>query len=236
MFDGRRSFSMRTLRFKTMLALALMIFAAAQTTRASAAAGSYQFTLTEDKYLKYVEFDASTDANGNASGFIYMTDEAVITLQDVDGTGEPKERYAGYNFKAEVDGLIVTEKEVVINKEVVLEKRAVLSATIRDASNLAFVGQRVLLTVADYGDNTRVPDGVTWGVYKPIDRRWVPSDAELKEDPGVGLRWWATDAERRDDVGYEMPRDETFGTQTFPAATYGFVDMSNTSGDIRVSS
>lgn len=227
---------MRTLRFTTMLALILTIFAAAQTAHAAAAAGSYQFTLTEDKYLKYVEFEASTDANGNASGFIYMTDEAVITLQDVDGSGEPKERFAGYNFKADVDGLVVIESEVIINKEVVLEKRAVLSATIRDASNLAFVGQRVLLTVADYGDNLRVPDKVTWGVYKPIDRRWVASDAELKEDPGVGLRWWATDAEVKGDVGYEMPRDDSFGTKTFPIATYGFVDMSNMSGDIRVSS
>lgn len=212
---------MRTLRFTTMLALVLTVFAAAQTAHAAAAAGNYQFTLTGDKYLKYVEFEASTDDKGNASGFIYMTDEAIITLQDVDGSGEPKERFVGYNFKADVDGLIVTED------------KAVLSATIRDASNQLFIGQRVLLTVLD-GEKTRVPDTLTWGVYKPIDRRWVPSDAELKEDPGVGLRWWATDAERRDDVGYAMPRDETIGTQTFPLATYGFVDMADMAGDIRV--
>ena len=216
---------MRTLRFTTMLALVLTIFAAAQTTRAaSAAAGSYQFTLTGDKYLKYVEFEASADDKGVASGFIYMTDEAVVVLQDVDGSGEPKEKFAGYNFKAEVDGLVVNEN------------KAVLSATIRDASNQAFIGQRVLLTVEDNGDNSRVPDRLTWGVYKPIDRRWVPSDAELKEDPGVGLRWWATDAEQRGDVGYEMPRDEKTGTQTFPLATYGFVDASDGAGDIRVTS
>jgi hypothetical protein len=214
---------MRTLRFTTMLALVLTFFAAAQTARAaSAAAGSYQFTLTGDKYLKYVEFEASTQADGSASGFIYMTDEAVITLQDVDGSGESKEKFVGYNFKADVDGLIVTEN------------KAVLSATIRDASNQAFIGQRVLLTVEDNGDNTRVPDRLTWGVYKPIDRRWIPSDAELKDDPGVGLRWWATDAERRDDVGYQMPRDEKVSTQTFPLATYGFVDASDGAGDIRV--
>lgn len=215
---------MRTLRFTTMLALVLTVFAAAQTTRAaSAAAGSYQFTLTGDKYLKYVEFEASTDDRGVASGFIYMSDDAVITIQDVDGTGE-KDRFAGYNFKAEVDGLVVNEN------------KAVLSATIRDASNPAFIGQRVLLTVEDNGDNTRVPDRLTWGLYKPIDRRWVPSDAELKDDPGVGLRWWATDAERRDDVGYEMPRDQKTGTQTFPLVTYGFVDASDGAGDIRVTS
>jgi hypothetical protein len=216
---------MRTLRFTTMLAVALTIFAAAQTTRAaSAAAGSYQFTLTGDKYLKYVEFDAVAEADGKASGYIKMTDEAVVVLKDVDGDGSPEEKFAGYNFTAEVDGLVVDKNQ------------AVLSATIRDASNLALVGQRVLLTVEDNGDNSRIPDQLTWGVYKPIERNWVPSDAELKEDPGVGLTWWATDAERRDDVGYKMPRDESIGTQTFPVASYGFADMSDAAGDIRVTS
>src|SRR5215212_2918176 len=214
---------MRTFRFTTMLALVLTIFAAAQTTRAaSAAAGSYQFTLAGDKYLKYVEFDARTLDNGGATGYISMTDEAVITILDVDGTGE-KGQYAGYTLKADVDGLVVTEN------------KAVLSGTIRDSSNQAFIGQRVLLTVVDNGDNTKVPDGLTWGIYKPIDRNWVPSDAEWKEDPGVGLRWWATDLEQRGDVGYQMPRDESFGTQTYPVDSYGFVDADNTAGDIRVS-
>lgn len=215
---------MRTLRITSLLALLLFIFAAAQTTRAaSAAAGSYQFTLTGDKYLKYVEFDASTQADGSATGSIYFTDEAVITIQDVDGTGEKGSRFAGYNLKADVDGLVVTEN------------KAVLSGIIRTSSNPDFIGQRVLLTVVDNGDNTKVPDGLTWGIYKPIDRRWVPSDAELKEDPGVGLRWWATDYEQRGDVGYQMPRDESIGTQTFPVASYGFVDADNGAGDIRVS-
>jgi hypothetical protein len=215
---------MRTLRITSRLALLLMIFAAAQTTRAaSAAAGSYQFTLTGDKYLKYVEFDASTQPDGTATGSIYFTDEAVITIQDVDGTGEKGGGFAGYNLKAEVDGLVVTEN------------KAVLSGIIRTSSNPDFIGQRVLLTVIDNGDNTKVPDGLTWGIYKPIDRRWVPSDAEWKEDPGVGLRWWATDLEQRGDVGYQMPRDETIGTQTFPVAAYGFVDTDNGAGDIRVS-
>jgi hypothetical protein len=215
---------MRTLRFTSLLALLLTVFAAAQTTRAaSAAAGSYQFTLAGDKYLKYVEFEASSQADGSATGFIYMTDEAVIMTRDVDGTGEPEEKFAGYNLKVDVDGLVVTEN------------KAVLSGTIRTASNESFIGQRVLLTVEDNGDNTRLPDRLTWGVYKPVDRRWVPSDAELKEDPGVGLRWWATDAEVRDDVGYEMPRDESIGTKTFPVASYGFADVENGAGDIRVS-
>ena len=213
---------MRTIRFIPLLALVLMTFAAAQTARAAAAAGSYQFTLTGDKYLKYVEFEATGKDDGSATGSIYFTDEAVITTQDVDGTGDKGDRLVGYNLKAEVDGLVV------------VENKAVLSGTIRTASDQSLVGQRMLLTVVDGGD-TRVPDSLTWGVYRPIDRRWVPSDAELKEDPGVGLRWWATDAERKDDVGYAMPRDESIGTQTFPAAAYGFVDADNAAGDIRVS-
>ena len=214
---------MRTILLTSLLALVLMTFAAAQTARAAtAAAGSYQFTLTGDKYLKYVEFEATAEADGKATGTIYFSDEAVITILDVDGTGE-KDRFVGYNIKADVDGLVVDKNQ------------AVLSGTIRTASNEALIGQRVLLTVEDNGDNTRVPDRLTWGIYKPIDRQWVPSDAELKEDPGVGLRWWAKDAERKDDVGYAMPRDESVGTQTFPVAAYGFVDSDNGAGDIRVS-
>ena len=73
---------------------------------------------------------------------------------------------------------------------------------------------------------------MTWGVYRPIDRKWVPSDAEWKEDPGVGLRWWATDFEVKGDVGYAMPRDESFGTQTFPLSSYIYADVDNTAGAI----
>lgn len=215
---------MRTLRYTSLLALLLTVFAAAQTARAaSTAAGTYQFTLAGDKYLKYVEFDAQALAEGGATGYISMTDEAVIATQDVDGTGEPRDKFAGYSFKADVDGLVVDKNQ------------AVVSGTIRDATNVALIGQRVLLTVVDNGDNTRVPDQLTWGVYKPVKRDWVASDAELKDDPGVGLRWWATDAERRDDVGYQMPRSESTDTSTFPVAAYGFADTDNTSGDIRVS-
>jgi hypothetical protein len=214
---------MRTLRITSLLALLLAIFATAQTAAAqSSASGSYQFTLTGDKYLKTVEFSAQTLADGSTSGSIYFTDQAVITIQDVDGTGE-KGRFAGYDLKVDVDGLVV------------VRNKAVLSGTVTSSSVLDFVGQRVLFTVVDNGDNTKVPDALTWGVYKPIKRDWVPSDAEWKEDPGVGLRWWATDYEQRGDVGYQMPRDESIVAQTNPVDAYDFVDAANMSGDIRVS-
>lgn len=213
---------MRTLRITSLLALLLMIFAAAQTAAAQSAAGSYQFTLADDKYLKTVEFSAQTLADGSTSGSIYFTDQAVITIQDVDGTGE-KGRFAGYDLKVDVDGLVV------------VKNKAVLSGTVTSSSVIDFVGQRVLFTFVDNGDNTKTPDGLTWGVYKPIRRDWVPSDAEWKEDPGVGLRWWATDYEQRGDVGYQMPRDESIVAQSNPVDAYDFVDAANTAGDIRVS-
>jgi hypothetical protein len=80
-----------------------------------------------------------------------------------------------------------------------------------------------------------VPDKLTWGVYKFIKKDWVPSDAEWKDDPGVGLRWWATDAERKDDRGYQMPLpDAPAGTKSFPVAGYSFLDVSDGVGDITV--
>jgi hypothetical protein len=214
---------MRTLRFPSLLALALLTFAAAQTAAAqSAASGSYQFTLTGDKNLKTVEFSAQTNADGSTTGSIYFTDQATITIQDVDGSGE-KGRFAGYDLKVDVDGMVVNKNQ------------AVMSGTVSSSSVIDFVGQRVLLTVEDNGDNTRVPDRLTWGVYKQIKRDWVPSDAELKEDPGVGLKWWATDYEVKGDRGYQMPRDESINAQTNPIIAYDFADADNTAGDIRVS-
>ena len=214
---------MKTRSFISIIALFCLALAVAPAAAAQTAGGSYQFAL-EDGRTKYVECDASAQAGGGASGRMFFSDDAPLTDQDTDGVGDPVGTHPGFYFSAEFDDMQVSDN------------KAVISGTVRDSSITSLIGRRVLLTVEDNGDNTRVPDRLTWGVYKPIDRRWVPSDAELKEDPGVGLRWWATDAERRDDVGYEMPRDEKIGTQTFPLATYGFVDASDGAGDIRVTS
>ncbi|MCA1557196.1 MAG: hypothetical protein LC731_01495, partial [Acidobacteria bacterium] len=127
-----------------------------------------------------------------------------------------------FYIKANFDGMEINKNQ------------AVMSGTVFDSSVRELVGLRVLLTVEDNGDNTRVPDKLTWGLYKPIERNWTPSDAELKEDPGVGLRWWATDAELKDDAGYEMPRSEAIDTKSFPIASYAFVDVETAAGDILV--
>lgn len=207
--------------FATISALLLLSLAAPRLTSAQTASGTYKFVV-EGEYTKYLEFDARTNADGTATGTMFYSDEAEIDTQDVDGTGEQPQAYRGFTMNVDLDGLKVNGNQ------------AVMSGTIRDSTIRDFIGQRVLLTVEDNGDNTRVPDKVTWGLYNPIKRDWDPSDAELREDPGVGMTWTATDAELREDPGIQMPRDESITTESFPLASYAFADVTVSSGDIAV--
>ncbi len=213
---------MRITRF--VLASALLL-SGALASHASAAApsadGSYQFT-SGDKYLKYVKFDAQALDGGGATGHIYFSDEAEVTYRDWDAEDSPEETYNGYYLHAEVDGLLVKDN------------RAVVSGLVRDSSILSLVGRRILLAVEDNGDNSKEPDRLTWGLYAPADKSWIPSDAEWEKDPGVGLTWWATDDEVKEDAGYAMPRDETVDEQTFALPAYAFVESDNNAGDIVV--
>jgi hypothetical protein len=209
---------MRIIRFASAMALLLWACVAAS---AQVAQGSYQFTLG-DKNLKTVDFDCQALQGGGATGTLRLTDEATVVYRDVDGDGSPQEKYAGFSMLVAFDDMSVDKNQ------------AVMEGVVRDASIPFLIGQRVLLTVVDNADNPKEPDRLTWGLYKPIDRNWIPSDAEWKEDPGVGLRWWATDAERRDDVGYAMPRDEKVTLKSFPFSAYLFVDTDDGVGDIIV--
>ena len=211
---------MKIRRFISTIALLCLACGAAA---AQTANGSYQFTLG-DRLTKYVEFDAQALAGGGASGRLFYSDEAEVTQQDVDGVGDPEERHQGFYLSADLDGLTVSGN------------RAVMSGTVREASITSLVGLRVLLTVEDNGTGGREPDRLTWGVYKPADRSWTPSDAELERDPGVGMTWHATDAELREDPGVPMPPDTSIGTQTFAFAAYAFVDTEDGAGDIVVRS
>jgi hypothetical protein len=209
---------MRIISFASMLVLLLTTCVAA---RAQDARGTYQFTLG-DKKIKYVEFECQALQGDGASGRLFLSDEATVVYRDVDGDGSPEEKYAGVSMTVSFDEMSV------------IKNQAVMGGVVRDATIPFLIGQRVLFTVEDNGDNKEVPDRLTWGVYKPIKRDWKPSDAEWEDDPGVGLRWWATDAERRDDVGYAMPRDESIGLKSFPFAAYLFIDTDDGTGDIVV--
>jgi len=207
--------------FISALTLLLLSLAASQSVSAHASSVTYNFTL-DDGYTKYVEFDAKKQVNGSTSGTMFYSDEATVVFRDVDGAGDPVVKYPGFSITAQFDDMVVNKNQ------------AVMSGTVVDSSIREFIGQRVLLTVEDNGTDGRVPDQLTWGIYKPVERKWVASDAELKDDPGVGLRWWATDAEVKDDRGIQMPRDETIGAQSFPVASYSFAEVRTGAGDIIV--
>lgn len=212
---------MKTRRFISTIALLFAVWAVAPAAGAQTAGGSYQFAL-EDGRTKYVEFDASAQREGGASGRMFFSDDAPLTEQDTDGAGVPVETYPGFYFSAEFDDMLVSNN------------KAVMSGTVRDSSIASLIGRRVLLTVEDNGDNSREPDRVTWGVYPDLRRSWTPSDAELRDDPGAGMTWMATDAERRDDQGVLMPGDGSVRVNTFPIASYEFVVNTTGAGDIVV--
>lgn len=213
---------MKIKAFAPVLALFLFCLVAPHIANAQTAAGSYKFSF-EDGAAKTLEFDARGQGDGSAIGQMYLTDEATLVYRDVDGAGDPTGKYAGYYIKADFDGLVINKNQ------------AVMSGIISDSNVREIIGKRVLLTVEDNGDNTRIPDRVTWGIYNPVTRDWIPTDAERKDDDGASLKWWAKDAEReREDVGYAMPRDESTTTNSFAMASYAFVSPASESGDIRV--
>ena len=212
---------MKTRRFISTIALLALSALAAPAALAQTASGSYQLAL-EDGRNKYVEFDARTDAAGNAAGRMFFRDDAVLTEQDPDDAGAPAQTHNGFFFSAEFDGMVV------------VGARAVMSGTVRDSSIRGLIGRRVLLTVEDGGTDPPEPDRVTWGVYDAAPRGWTPSDAELGRDPGAGTSWTATDAEREDDRGVRVPGDGSITAGTFPIASYEFVVPATESGNIVV--
>jgi hypothetical protein len=215
---------MKRMALATVLALSLLALAAPLAAgareREQTARGSYRFSLG-DGYAKYVEFDAQTLAGGGANGSLFLSDEATITYQDTDGEGTPEETYRGFYISASFDGLTVVGNQ------------AVMSGDVRDSSIPDLIGQRVLLTVEDNGDNSREPDKLTWGVYRPKGS-WETSDGELEHDPGVGMTWEASDNERREDTPIMMPREHRIDTDTFLLSAFVFVDAEDGTGDIFV--
>jgi hypothetical protein len=204
------------------LSLVTSHLATAQTA-GPAASGAYQLSF-DDGYTKYADFDATTQFDGSTTGSMTFTDEGELAFQDLDGTGDPSlnETYRGYYVKADFDDLTVENN------------KAVMSGTVTDSSVRAYIGRRVLLTVADNGDNTETSDQLTWGIYKPVVRNWTPSDLEREDDRGASLTWVAKDAEREDDRGIAMPRSEAVNSKSYPVSAYEFVEAARTAGDIKV--
>lgn len=219
---------MKSIACASILAIILLGFAPPRLTtaqtRGQSASGTYKFLL-EDDLTRYVEFAASTDEKGFTTGSMTFTDEAKLSEQDVDGTGEPSGEPMPFYMKAEFDTMTVEKN------------RALMSGIIRDSSHRGYVGKWVQLVVEDNGDNVEVPDKLVWRFCQPEAGGWVPSDYEVAGDRGAWMSWWATDAERKGDVGIpskSLIPDEKRRCEVFPLWSYAFADLKRWSGNIQV--
>jgi len=224
-----RSSTVKNIVCASILALFLLSFptspfTAAQTGQTSAD-GSLRFSL-EDGLTKYIEFRAMTDFDGSATGRIAFSGPAEFPDQDVDGTGRAgfSGRLENLTIEADFDGLVVERN------------RAVMSGVVTGSTLEDYIGQRVLLVVEDNGDSIdpRAGDKFTWGLYKPAEAEWIPTDAELEEDDGWRLTWTATDAEREDDKGVPSRSSTVINCQSFPLSSHDFADVIEGDGNLQV--
>ena len=182
------------------------------------ASGSFKVVAAEG--TSTFEFDAARDARGNTAGSIKFSGPITIPNQDVDldGTGDPRQKGTIVSLGIAVDCLQV------------VGSRAVLGGKISDSTVREYTGRRVLFTV-EQGDVI----SYAFGQYRSTVPTWVASDAELKEDPGVGMRWWATDAEQKDDRGIQMGNPPTdVDCQTYTIASHDLDALPKDAGTIAI--
>lgn len=208
--------STRTRRIIMTLSLSLLVPAAfAQTVGGSLRAETGKGTRT-------IEFNATGQSSGRASGDLTLTEPLALPDQDVDGAGVPEVKEATLSLRVAVDCMNVERN------------RAVLGGQVRESNVPSYVGRRMLLSVEDNAETENAADRYTFGFYGSVSSSWVPSDAELKDDPGAGLTWIATDAERDDDKGISSQPRQPGDCQGFPLASYVLEELPKDSGDIRV--
>lgn len=186
--------------------------------------GNYRFVLA-DEFAKSVEFNATADERGIATGQMTFRDEAGAPREDGEGGGHPDSPPTEFYLTASLDSLTIERN------------RAVMGGTITDSSDRSYIGKWVQLVVEDNGDGREEPDKLTWCFCKPEEGGWVPADAELREDDGAWWKWWATDAERRDDAGVQatniIPGNKT-SCKVLPLSVYDFAEVRSGEGQIQV--
>ncbi len=217
---------MKSIIRNSVLALALVSLTAAHHTANAqtggpSAGGTLKFS-SEDGMTKILEFEAAADKDGKASGKMILSGAEEIPEQDVDGAGskEFSGRLEDLHVEAEFDGMVVEGN------------KAVMSGVVTACTLGEYIGQRVLLVVEDNGDGEKAPDRVMWGLYKPSESGWTPTDAELEKDEGALLSWVATDFEREDDKGIQMPKKDT--ETSLPLASHDFAEFKYSDGNILV--
>lgn len=196
------------------LALPALVSAGAE---GSAAAGSFKFFL-DDGEVKFVEFKAEQQGEGQAVGEMTLSDPSAIPVEDPDNP--EKEGTPGVLVRAKFDCMDTVKNTAVIGGE------------IYESNVPSAIGLRVLLVVEDNGVEGE-KDRVAWGIYQ-LPGKWVPTDAELEDDKGAGLTWWATDFERKDDVGIPMPPNKLVQCKSFALAAHDFPEIKYAGGDLQV--
>ncbi len=184
----------------------------------STAEGSFKFAL-QDGEIRFVEFKAAAQGEGQAIGEMTFSDPVAIPVPDPDNPEKPKSE--GVLVRAKFDCMDTVKNTAVIGGEI-------FESNVPDA-----IGLRVLLVVEDNGVEG-AKDRVAWGIYQLPPKGWIPTDAELEDDKGAFLTWWATDFERRDDVGIPMPPNKLVACKSFPLASYDFPEIKYAGGDLQV--
>lgn len=208
------------------VSLGMLFFVGVATaqTAGPSASGTYRFVL-EDRVVKSLDFSVSKDERGRVTGQMRYVDPTPVPDTDIDEDPRPGDAPPEFSMIATFDSLTVERN------------RAVMNGIVRESSHRSYVGKFVQLVIEDNGNDSRVPDRLTWSFCKPKPTGWVPSDAERQDDDGAYLHWWATDAERRDDVGIPSPNllpAEEWSCPVLPISLYSYADVLEWSGDLVV--
>ena len=170
----------------------------------STAEGSFKFAL-EDGEIRFVEFKATAQGEGQAIGEMTFSDPVAVPVPDPDDP--EKQGSPGVLVRAKFDCMDTVKNTAVIGGEI-------FASNVPDAK-LASQYCWWLRTTASKEQRTEFP-GVSTSSHQ---RDWIRTDAELEDDKGASLTWWATDFERKDDVGIPMPPNKLVTCKSFPAAT-----------------
>ena len=209
--------------FVLLLAICVALPAAAQSANGS-------FTFQFDNDTKTIEFNVKKAGN-SAKGSMTFTGVTEFSDQDVDGSGDfGPSGSVSVTLKVDFDCFRMSANG----------KRAAASGLVTQSSIPGLVGRRGLLTVEDNGEgiNQPEPDRFTWGLYRQNATGWVPSDAELTSDLGVGLSWLADDAERipgdPDNPVASSVAPDPGDCKGFSLGAYAVEDLIHGNGNIQV--
>lgn len=180
---------------------------------------------SESGPTKTITFSAIATKEGRVFGQAVLQDDAAPVIKTSETSSDTAAPATPFFLKAEFDCLVVKKN------------KAVMSGNVTESSVPYYVGRRFLVVVEDngHGPTDLLRDKLTWGLYRPTTKNWLPSDSERTEEESSGpVAWLATDSERPEDEGVVTNKNEVVGCQTFPLSSFSFVDASHGRGSVQV--